>query len=109
MRVMNVIGYAQPSFPRAPRHRFHRVETITLASSISIVALLVATALHTLAGVDEVPLVIGTILVASVAGWINAYLPTAAATPGDGGRDLDREFDADLDLEFDAGWYDRAA
>jgi hypothetical protein len=103
---MNVIGYAPPSFPSEPRRRFHRVEIVTLASSISIVALLVATALHTLAGVAEVPLVIGTILVASVAGWVNAYLP-AAATPDDGGHD--RDLDLDLDLDPEHGWYDRAA
>lgn len=102
-----MIGYAQPTFPREPRRRLHRMETVTLASSISIVALLVATSLHTLAGVDEFPLVIGTILVASVAGWINAYLPPTAATPGDGGHDLDH--DSDLDLDLEPGWYDRAA
>jgi hypothetical protein len=105
MRVMNVIGYAPPTLPRHPRRRFHRIETVTLASSVSIVALLIATALHLLAGIAEGPLVIGTILVASVAGWINAYLPAEAAAPGDGGRDLD--LDDRLGLEH--GWYDRAA
>jgi hypothetical protein len=101
MRVMNVIGYAPPTLPRHPRRKFHRVETVTLASSVSIVALLIATGLHRFAGIAEAPLVIGTIVVASVAGWINAYLPGPAATPGDGGRDRDD----DLTL----GWYDRAA
>jgi hypothetical protein len=103
MRVMNVIGYAQPSFPREPRAKFRRVETVTLASSVSIVALLVATALHLFAGVDEVPLVIGTIVVASIAGWVNAYLPGDAQAPGDGGNDVADDIDA-----YD-GWYDRAA
>ena len=103
MRVMNVMGYAQPTFPREPRRRFHRVETVTLASSVSIVALLIATALHLLAGVHETPLVIGTILIASIAGWVNAYLPSDAAAPGDGGHDIDDEVD------LDHGWYDRAA
>lgn len=98
-----MIGYAPPTLPRQPRRRFHRVETVTLASSVSIAVLLVATALHVLVGVDEGPLVIGTILIASIAGWINAYLPAAAAAPGDGGRDLDD----DLGLHED--WYDRAA
>jgi hypothetical protein len=103
MRVMNAIGYAPPTLPRHPRRRLHRIEIVTLASSVSIVALLLATALHLLAGVDEGPLVVGTILVASIAGWINAYLPATVAAPGDGGQALDD------DLGPDRGWYDRAA
>lgn len=103
MRVMNVIGYAPPSFQREAHRKFHRVETVTLASSVSIVALLVAAALHFFAGVNEGPLVIGTILVASIAGWVNAYLPPSEAAPDDGGQDLTDEFDLGHD------WFDRAA
>ena len=106
MRVMNVMGYAQPTFPHEPRRKFHRVETVTLASSVSIIALLTATALHVLAGVHETPLVIGTILIGSIAGWVNAYLPAGAAAPGDGGHDLDDHLD---ELELSHDWYDRAA
>ena len=43
---------------------------------------------------------IGTIVLASIAGWINAYLPTDADAPSDGGRDLDHDFQ-ELDVRFD--------
>ncbi len=108
MRVMNVVGYAPPSLPRYPRRRLHRIEIVTLASSVSIVALLLAAALHVFAGIAEGPLVVGTILVASIAGWVNAYLPPAAAAPGDGGHEIPDVMD-DFDVDLDHGWYDRVA
>lgn len=105
MRVMNAIGYAPPSLRPQPRRRAQRIETVTLASSISIVALLTATVLHVVVGVQEVPLVVGTIIVASIAGWVNAYRPADASAPSDGGHDLVDDADVDVDLD----WYDRAA
>ena len=101
MEAMNTLEFAPHGFPRTLRPR--RVETVTLASSISIVALLVATLLHVVLGVHEMPLVIGTIVLASIAGWINAYLPADADAPSDGGRDLDHDIQ-ELDV-----WFDRAA
>ncbi len=101
MEAMNVLGFAPHGFPRTARLR--RVETVMLASSISIVALLVATFLHVVVGVQETPLVIGTIVVASIAGWINAYLPTDADAPSDGGRELDG------DIQELGTWFDQAA
>jgi hypothetical protein len=96
MEAMNAIGFAPHGFHRPTRRaRLRRVDTVTLASSVSILALLVTTVLHSLAGVGESPLVIGTIVVASIAGWVNAALP-GAQTPADGGRELDDDFD-----EFD--------
>lgn len=71
---MNVIAFA----PR--RHRrthLHRVNSWVLASVLSVIALTAAVVLHTLAGVAEQPLVIGTIVVASLASWVNTSLPVA--------------------------------
>lgn len=45
---------------------------VRLATLVSLVAVVVAVALHTIAGVAEGPLVVGTLVVASVAGWVNA-------------------------------------
>jgi len=107
MEAMNVIGFVRPGFPSpAARPRRHRVDTFHLASSISIVALLVVTPLYLLAGVGEAPLVIGTIIGASIAGWINAFLPARASDPDGGQRVGDEPFAGDL---FDVDAFDRAA
>ena len=103
MEAMNAIGFAPHGFQPASRpSRMRRVDTVTLASTLSILALLIATVLHVVFGVGEAPLVIGTILLASIAGWINASLPQRASAPTDGGH----EDVADLDeLEL----FDQAA
>lgn len=102
MEAMNAIGFAPHDHGYSAR--VHRVETVTLASSISIVALLAATFLHVVLGVHETPLVIGTLVLASIAGWINAYLPATAGAPCDGGSELVDDGYDDVD-----DWLDAAA
>ena len=107
MQAMNVIDFVRPGLGSpADRPRRHRVDTFHLASSISIVAILVATPLHLFTGVGEAPLVIGTILGASIAGWINAFLPARASDPDGGQRVGDGPLAGEL---FDVDAFDRAA
>ena len=98
MEVMNAFRWPTHESPHAGRHR--RVEIVTLASVTSIVALLAATFFHVVLGVHETPLVIGTILLASVVGWINAYLPDDGERTGDGGQAFD---------DVDDAWFEPAA
>jgi hypothetical protein len=110
MEVMNVIGYAPPSFQRPPRRpRLHRIDTVTLASSISIVALVISTSLHVFANVAEQPLVVGTIVMASIAGWINAFLPSSESAPHDGGQLLLDDDDELGGSDVDDYYYEQAA
>ena len=51
-------------------------------------------------------LVIGTILGASIAGWVNAFLPAQTSDPDGGQRVDDEPFAGDL---FDLDAFDRAA
>lgn len=48
------------------------LSSVRLATVVSIVAVVVAVVLHTVAGVAEGPLVIGTLVVASLVGWVHA-------------------------------------
>lgn len=59
----------------APRSVTARVHPIALAAVASLVAAVLALAAHVAFGVGETPLVIGTLLVTSVAGWANVSSP----------------------------------
>lgn len=59
---------------------------IALAAIVSVVAVAVAVTAHLAFGVGETPLVIGTLVVASIIGWVNAdRRSTATVTPMPGG------------------------
>jgi fatty acid desaturase len=60
------------SAPTTIAERRPAVPPVRLAAIVSIVAVVVAVVLHTVAGVAETPLVVGTLVVASLAGWVNA-------------------------------------
>lgn len=45
---------------------------VRLAALVSLVAVVVAVVLHLVAGVAETPLVVGTLVVASLVGWVHA-------------------------------------
>lgn len=61
----------QPRHTTTSRRPSVRVSPFLLAAVVSTVAALAALVLHGVAGVAEMPLVVGTILVASLAGWFN--------------------------------------
>lgn len=64
-----------------------RIRPIVLALVVSVAAALTAVTAHVVFGVGETPIVIGTLVVASIAGWLNAEPATrATVTPLDGRR-----------------------
>jgi hypothetical protein len=64
-----------------------RIRPIVLALVVSVVAALAAVTAHVVFGVGETPIVIGTLVVASIAGWLNAETGVrATVTPLDGRR-----------------------
>lgn len=72
---------------RQTRQRATRIRPIVLALVVSVVAVLAAVTAHVVFGVGETPIVIGTLVVASIAGWFNAETGTrATVTPLDGRR-----------------------
>jgi fatty acid desaturase len=74
---------------RTARHRTRqttRIRPIVLALAVSVVAVLAAVTAHVVFGVGETPIVIGTLVVASIAGWFNAETGTRASVTPLGGR-----------------------
>jgi hypothetical protein len=64
-----------------------RIRPVILALVVSAVAAVAAVAAHVVFGVGETPIVIGTLVVASIAGWLNAETgQRATVTPLDGHR-----------------------
>lgn len=64
-----------------------RVSPLLLAVLVSALAALVAVTANVVFGVGETPLVIGTLVVASVVGWVNAERSARSAQfPVDGGH-----------------------
>jgi fatty acid desaturase len=48
-----------------------RIHPVVLATVVSAVAAVIAAVANAAAGVGEVPLVIGTLVIASIVGWVN--------------------------------------
>jgi hypothetical protein len=64
-----------------------RIRPIVLALVVSIVAAVGAVTANLVFGIGETPIVIGTLVLASIAGWLNAETGTrATVTPLDGHR-----------------------
>lgn len=64
-----------------------RIRPIVLALVVSVVAAIAAVTANVVFGIGETPIVIGTLVVASIAGWLNAETGTrATVTPLDGRR-----------------------
>lgn len=75
------------TFPATRNTTPTRVRPVVLALVVSAVAALAAVTAHLVFGVGETPIVIGTLVVASVVGWLNAETGTrATVTPLDGRR-----------------------
>lgn len=61
--------------PTRTTDRSVRVSPLVLAAVVSVVAALIAVVANVVIGIGEAPLVIGTLVVASVAGWTNLTGP----------------------------------
>lgn len=68
--MLGPVNVTVPS-PSNAADRPERVNPMALAAVVSVVAAVVAVVGNLVMGIGEAPLVIGTLVVASVAGWAN--------------------------------------